>query len=350
MKNNIFYGLILGTAIGDAIGLPFEGMKPQRPRKLFGAQIKPDLIALPFLPRYTMCSDDTEHLVITAIALLKAQGDPAIFQKALAQLMKKWFLTLPSGIGKSTIKACIKLLLGFSASKSGIYSAGNGAAMRAAVIGAFYAHDEERMTSFINHSILITHTDPKALQGALVIAHAASLVSQEPNSDKVSTLFFEKVLPLITDTELVTRLIKARACLESNDSLAQYLIELKLDKSGITGYTNNTIPAVIYAWLRYFGDYQQTIEQLILAGGDTDTCAAIAGALAGISNSHNLPKQWQVSIANYPLSIHYLEKLSNALQNNKQGIKYPSYFISLFHNLIFFIIVMLHGFRRLAPF
>ncbi|MGL4667466.1 MAG: ADP-ribosylglycohydrolase family protein [Saezia sp.] len=344
-----FKGLLIGAAVGDAIGLPREGLSPKRALKLFGKIIQPALIVIPFTKRLTTCSDDTEHLWLTAQALLAASHqDTHYFQAQLAQRLKRWLFTLPIGIGKATLIASLKLCLGISPQKSGSFSAGNGSLMRAAVIGAFYANVPEKMGAILKASTCITHTDPKAYESAWVIAKAASLLAQNPlvTSTQIRQLFFDTVIPELKGQELRQYLELAQTMLAEQKTLEHYLDALSLS-NGVTGYVNHTAPASIYAWLCYFGDYQATIEQIILAGGDTDTTAAIAGALAGMT-SKNIPPQWLRSIYNTPLSLTKLEQLAEALKH--QRAPPPTLWsMLLVKNLICLPVILFHGFRRLFP-
>src|SRR5437764_6764618 len=120
-------GVIFGTAVGDALGLPREGLSRRRARKLFG---DPPL-RLHFLFGRGMVSDDTEHTCMTGQALLRAPDDAGAFARSLAWRLRFWLLGLPAGTGRATLRAVLKLWLGFSPRHSGVWSAGNGPALRA---------------------------------------------------------------------------------------------------------------------------------------------------------------------------------------------------------------------------
>ncbi len=83
-----------------------------------------------------MISDDTEHTCMVAQSLIESGDDIEAFAKQFASRLRWWILALPAGVGKATARSCIKLWLGIRPSKSGVYSAGNGPAMRAAILGA----------------------------------------------------------------------------------------------------------------------------------------------------------------------------------------------------------------------
>src|SRR5207247_666335 len=116
-----------GTAVGDAIGLPYEGLTGRRAAKMFGPPNRQRF----FFGR-GMVSDDTEHTCIVAQALIEANSDLNAFQRSLARRMRLWLLGVPAGIGIATLRSIIRLWVGISPERSGVFSAGNGPAMRAA--------------------------------------------------------------------------------------------------------------------------------------------------------------------------------------------------------------------------
>lgn len=95
------------TALGDALGLPYEGLNPTRAQKLLGPPTRYRLLA-----GKGMVSDDTEHALLTAEAVARTGGNPAAFERELAGLLRGWFFSLPAGIGWATLRAGAKLALG----------------------------------------------------------------------------------------------------------------------------------------------------------------------------------------------------------------------------------------------
>ncbi|HEX9326135.1 MAG TPA: ADP-ribosylglycohydrolase family protein, partial [Reyranella sp.] len=96
-------GCLLGTAVGDAVGLWCEGMSPRRQRR-FHAQVGHH-----FLFGHGMTSDDTEHACMVAQALIVSAGDEDRFLKSLGRRLRWWLLGLPAGIGRATLRATFKL-------------------------------------------------------------------------------------------------------------------------------------------------------------------------------------------------------------------------------------------------
>ena len=168
-------GCIFGTAVADAIGLPYEGLKPGRIKRLH---------ALPLRHRFFfgigMMSDDTEHTCMVAQSLIRSGGDPERFARAMMWCLRWWFLGLPAGIGMATLRACLKMWLFVPVRWSGVFSAGNGPAMRSAIIGVYAARDATQRHALVDINTRITHQDPKATRGRRWLPswpHAVPLVN-----------------------------------------------------------------------------------------------------------------------------------------------------------------------------
>ena len=162
-------GCLIGTAIGDAVGLPAEGCSRATIDRRFPRPWRHRLIG-----RWGMCSDDTEHTFFVAQALLASRSDVARFRRSLAWKLRWWFIALPAGVGMATAKACIRLWLGWPCTRSGVWSAGNGPAMRSAIIGAVFAEDAQARHAHVTTSSELTHRDPKANYVALAVADLAA--------------------------------------------------------------------------------------------------------------------------------------------------------------------------------
>src|SRR5262245_27993770 len=115
-------GVILGTAGGDALGLPREGLSRRRAETLFGGPP----VRHRLLFGRGMVSDDTEHTCMVGQALLRAPNEANVFARSLAWRLRLWQLGLPAGAGRATMRAVLKLWLGFPPRYSGVFSAGNG--------------------------------------------------------------------------------------------------------------------------------------------------------------------------------------------------------------------------------
>ena len=151
MKRESFIGCLLGTAVGDALGLPYEGLSPRRAARLF-----PNTDRHHFVFGRGMVSDDTEHACFVAQALIRAKGDVARFQRHLAWSLRWWLLGLPAGIGRATLRSILRLWVGLPAKRSGVFSAGNGPAMRSPILRVAFGDCPEKLTAFVRASTEIT--------------------------------------------------------------------------------------------------------------------------------------------------------------------------------------------------
>lgn len=89
-----YSGVLVGTAVGDALGLPAEGFSPEQIQRRWGNHWK-----MRFVFGRGMISDDTEHTLMVAQALLEHPDDVAAFQRSLAWKLRWWFVALPAGVG-----------------------------------------------------------------------------------------------------------------------------------------------------------------------------------------------------------------------------------------------------------
>ena len=114
--NDRLAGILLGTAVGDALGLPAEGLSPRRRQRLMPGPWRHRLLF-----GRGMVSDDTEHALFVAQSLLRHPADAEAFQRRLAWHLRWWFAGLPAGIGMATAQGVREALAGLSAeSKRGL--------------------------------------------------------------------------------------------------------------------------------------------------------------------------------------------------------------------------------------
>ena len=345
-------GLLIGTATGDSVGLPAEGISRSRNKQMFAHKWEQGL----FLG-YGMISDDTEHSIFVAQSLIACGDCPKIFTRRLAWCLKWWLLSLPAGIGLATLKAIIRLWLGFSPRKSGVNSAGNGSAMRSAVIGAYFAHDINLVDKFVSLSSLMTHRDKRALIGAKAIAYlTAYIISNELNQPP--SLEELKVLLQSVDNiefEWNQRIEQIIESLKQNFSVSEFARIIGQQK-GISGYIYNTVPIAIYAWYQHLDNFRDGLEAVYNCGGDTDTMGAITGALLGATlGSESIPRSWQTRMIDYPRDLDLLILIAEKLEHNilhnyarNKPVKYNWWWI-IPRNILFLLVVLIHGFRRLFP-
>ncbi len=311
-RGNRFSGLILGTAVGDALGLPFEGLGRRRIARLHEGRWRHR-----FLFGRGFVSDDTDHTLLVALSLIAAPRARERFEAILARRLRWCLVGLPLGAGRATYLSILRLWLGFAPNRSGIHSAGNGPAMRSAVIGAFFADDRVTLDDYVEASTRITHTDPRASVGARAVALVAAMIvatdcDRRPEIDALDAALRSAGEGDAAWSELCDEIRRAAT---DRISVGDFAGRLGLG-DGVSGFIYHTVPVAIYAWLAHWGDYEATLAEVLEAGGDTDTVAAIAGALAGATTGERgIPQDWIDGLAAWPHGVGYMRRVAQRLEH-----------------------------------
>lgn len=342
-------GSILGTAVGDAIGLPYEGLSPRRAARMLGAPERHRLV----LGR-GMVSDDTEHTCLTAQALIASGGDVELFTRQLARRLRLWLVSLPAGTGWATLRACGKLWLGVSPNRSGVFSAGNGPSMRSPILGAAIG-DHQRLQRFVRASTRLTHVDPKAEYGAFAVALAANLACRDAPVDGRD--FVQQLRQRFASQPpeaLFELLDQAVASVARGETSRIFAASLGLE-NGVTGYAYHTVPVAIHAWLSHQEDFRQAVMEVVRCGGDTDSTAAIVGGIVGCRvGKDGIPADWLRGLWEWPRTAAWMERLAaqlHAAEASGRPMRPPALSPPgiAARNCLFLGVVLVHGFRRLLP-
>ena len=337
MKRDATTHCLLGGALGDALGLPAEGLNAKRIARICQG---------PWRHRFFfgrgMVSDDTEHAVMTVLSLAKHGNDTDAFARDLARRLRWWFAGVPAGIGMATARSIIKLWCGANPSRSGVWSAGNGPLMRAPVIGVHFANDSENRDKFTDASTRITHVDPRALESARLIAKAATLATDGVQNP---TVILDSLERQVESDEMKVHFPLLRSGLSDGIEVKPFADSFGRKNGFVSGFAPDTAAVALFAWLRYRGDFEATVTSVISAGGDTDTVAFVAGSLAGIdAGKDGMPADWVPGLRDWPLNGALLSSV-DAMNH----LRYPNWPLSLVRNACFFFIVLTHAFRRLLP-
>lgn len=336
-------GSLLGCAVGDSIGLPYEGMSTRRAGRI---------ARLPLRHRFAfgrgMVSDDTDHSVFVAQALIRSGAEPETFRRMLAWRLRLWLLCLPAGIGWATLRSILRMWLGLR--ESGVWSAGNGPSMRSGIIGAAAHSDPQRRRALVEVSTRLTHTDPRALAGALAVAEVTARVVSGTWTQRPTTADLADLLHGISPDPDWQACVKAivTAC-DAPDPIVAARTAFA-GTNGVSGYVLHSVPFALVAWYHHHGDFRATIESIVLAGGDVDTVAAIAGAMAGaVGGPSGIPSDWIAGIADMPHGAAYVRKLARRIVDDSVKVATHLSPMLLPRGIVFTALVLAHGFRRLAP-
>lgn len=288
-----FKGTLLGVAIGDTLGRPFEGLIRMRihPKfKNFKEFIENNK---KLFKTYT---DDTQLTLHTAQALIDGWGFKVDY---LIREFIKWLDDPPIGPGFGCLSSIQKLKYGIDWKDATSKSGGNGTAMRVSPIGLFYCKDPKALEHAAIQSSIVTHSHPAASAGALVTAKAiAYLIDKKPNAKFSIDNFFDYIkAPLINSNDIVWQeFIKILNTLKENLDIpieaglikfsqigvkSPFFIEEYLGKAFVHPYAISTVTCAVFIFLKCLSSFEECIFELATAGGDSDTVAAIGGSLAG---------------------------------------------------------------------
>ena len=301
-----------------------------------------------------MVSDDTDHSVFVAQSILAHPRSAERFAGRLAWNLRFWLLSLPAGVGFATLRSILKLWVGVPAERSGVFSAGNGAAMRAAPIGAFLYRRPEELEAFVAAASRLTHSDPRAEIGARAVAKIAARAIAVQQRPELAVLIeaLRSAGPADAAWQRLVNQIEGA----SRDGLSVRDFARSIGATdGVSGYVFQTVPVVAYAWFVHYGSFRDSLQSVIECGGDTDTTGAIVGALAGAAGGVSaIPPEWVAGLAEYPRGVSFLNELGRQLEIasvSPELARPVRYFWPAVvpRNLLFLLVVLMHGFRRLLP-
>lgn len=173
---------------------------------------------------------------------------------------------------------------------NGSGSFGNGAAMRVAPVGAYFADDPAAVIEQAARSAVVPHAHVDAVAGATAVAIATSIAARSIGAPAPSAPdFIDEVLRGTPAGRVRAGLERARALARHDDvELAAYQLG---NGSQVTAH--DTVPFVIWSAARRPDDFEEAIWRTIEGGGDVDTtCAMVGGIVASRVGLAGIPASW----------------------------------------------------------
>jgi poly(ADP-ribose) glycohydrolase ARH3 len=262
-----FTGCLLGLAVGDAIGAPFEGLSADSIFWGYGSltELTANRENDPLF--YT---DDTEMMISVAETLVEhGHIDDAALVAGFARNYHP-----ERGYGQGARRVIEAMAEGhdwrtLAATHFPGGSYGNGAAMRVAPVGLLFQADLDRVAEEARLSALPTHVHRLGIEGAVLLAVAVALVMRPGPFDRKG---FYRELRRRATTEEFRWHLEVAARTRPGDSLASLGSSLEAHRSVVTAM------ACFASSPRSFED---AVSRAIGLGDDTDTVAAMTGALCG---------------------------------------------------------------------
>ncbi|GHD50368.1 ADP-ribosylglycohydrolase family protein [Streptomyces galbus] len=267
-----------GLAVGDALGSQF-----------FVPVNVPLLKRRELPPGPWQWTDDTE-MACSVVAVLAEHG--RIDQDALAQSFAAHH-DFDRGYGPAVNRLLRLVREGgdwrelSAALFNGQGSWGNGAAMRIAPLGAWYADDPEQATHQAEISAYPTHQHREAVVGAMAVAAAAALAAA-PGGPPTPESLLDDVIALVPRSAVGAGLRRAKDMLDYGDAATVAAVL----GCGRRTTAHDTVPFAVWSAARSLGDYEAAFWTTAQVGGDVDTTCAIVGGIVAAGRAGAPPVAW----------------------------------------------------------
>jgi ADP-ribosylglycohydrolase len=278
-----------GLSVGDAFGERF----------FLAPEIVEPLIAARAIPRTPWVTTDDTEMATAIVDVLDAHGH--VDQEALASAFAARYARDPArGYGSGAHRILQALCEGEAwreASLSafgGMGSLGNGGAMRAAPVGAYFADDLGAVVEHARASAEITHAHPDGQAGAIAVAVAAAYAHRW-RADRAALGGRDLFAVVLEHTpESMTRFMLERAA--GIDLADEVEVAMWALGTGSKVTSADTVPFSLWCAARHLGDYEEAIWTTVSGLGDCDTTCAIVGGIVALSTgAPAIPPEWLAS-------------------------------------------------------
>jgi ADP-ribosylglycohydrolase len=277
---NTAYASLQGLALGDAFGQTWF-----RPPTEVEWRMRERAVAAGPWP----WTDDTA-MALSLVRVLEEHGH--VDQAALAARFASAYEADPDrGYGPSMHGVLRDIFEGHDWREAttqqfgGQGSWGNGAAMRVAPLGAWFADDMDAVVEQAERSAVVTHAHPEAAAGAIAVAVAAALAVRGVSGGSL----VNAVIARTPDGEVASRL---RRIADAPFHLHPQMIASTVG-CGTQVSAPDTVPFAVWCAARHLDDLTEALWATASAGGDVDTtCAVVGGIVAGRTGLTGVPDEW----------------------------------------------------------
>jgi ADP-ribosylglycohydrolase len=286
-------GALYGLAIGDALGMPTQLMSHEEVAACFGVldgfrEAPADHPIAAGLPAGSV-TDDTEQALLLADALLLGGGH--LESEDLARRLVVWAERARERgsldlLGPSSSAAVAAAVAGAPLDETGRFGATNGAAMRITPVGLIMSTDDlDALVDLVVEASRVTHNTGVAIAGAAAVAAAVSGGIGGASVAQATTLGIRAAELGQRRGDWVAGAVVARRIAwaiglvdpDDHDRSVRDIVEL----IGTSLATQESVPAAFAVLALHPNDPWQVCLTAASLGGDSDTIAAMAGAIAG---------------------------------------------------------------------
>ena len=295
-------GALYGLAIGDALGMPTQMLSRAEIVRRWGPLLPGFEPAPPGHPiaggmPAGAVTDDTEQAILLARLLVKGRG--TIDPHELAGALTEWERAMAERgsldlLGPSTKRAVAAILAGVPPEEAGATGTTNGAAMRIAPVGIAVPvalHDSIpnlRLSTLVDRTVMascVTHNTGVALAGAAAVAAAVSAGVSGATIAEATALGIQAASSAarrghwVAGADVAARIEWATSLVASHAQAEA--AELIYTLVGTSLATQESVPAAFAVLAAVPADPWRACRMAASLGGDSDTIAAMTGAIAG---------------------------------------------------------------------
>ena len=303
-KADRFSGAVIGLALGDAFGAPYEG----------GFLERALWRAIGWQSGRRRWTDDTQ-MTIDVMESLLAYG--YVNQDDLALRFAKSY-RWSRGYGPGAARVLKRIRRGdyWESAARSVYrdgSYGNGGAMRTPAVGLFFAAAPEDELIAAAATAAVTHAHPRGREGAVLIALAAALAYKDRSSEDI----IARLCGAVTSPEFLQKLHQARNWLETESSVDPREVASKLG-NGIAA-VESCVTAVYLALAFRSRAFEELLGFVIGLRGDVDTIAAMACSIWGAARGFGeLPRARLNQLEQYERLKDLAQALAATARKNSQ--------------------------------
>jgi ADP-ribosylglycohydrolase len=211
---------------------------------------------------------------------------------------------------KANVQACKHLAGGKPWHKSGVFSAGCGAAVRMPPIGLFLYGSPEALVRAALDDCAITHTEPHARGASVAVAYLVSrLIQTTPDSILGDQLLetADRVAPIDADVAAMLRWVT---------QLVHLPPEKALFEIGTSSDALEVVSAAAYCFLKHPRHFAKAVLPAVNAGDATDSIAALAGCFVGaFAGLKAIPPEWLAKVESSSTLVECGESLALLVTN-----------------------------------
>ena len=285
-------GALYGLAIGDALGMPAQLLSRDQITERWGPLLTGFEPAPPGHPIAAgmaagAVTDDTEQAVLLARLLLKGPIEP----RGLADALVAWERDMAGRgsldlLGPSTRRAVDAVLAGVPPEDAGAAGDTNGAAMRVAPVGVATPPDDlEALVDEVQRASRVTHNTSLALAGAAAVAAAVSAgvagasVPAAIDAGVAAARLGARRGRWVAGADVAARIQWAAGLVKDSEPAAAADVIYTLVGTSLAA--QESVPAAFAVLSAVPDDPWRACLLAASLGGDCDTIAAMAGAIAG---------------------------------------------------------------------